>query len=85
MSFHFGPYGVLYASFDYFRVRDNNGNKIPYQPNLKGNITYGYEFIRGLLGEVLVDYYSDRFTDIPNTTKLTSFFNLGFKVSTVHF
>ncbi len=81
LSFHFGPYGVLYGSFDYFRVRDNNGNKIPYQPNLKGNITYGYEFIRGLLGEVLVDYYSDRFTDIPNTTKLNSFFNLGFKLT----
>ena len=81
LSFHFGPYGVLYGSFDYFRVRDNNGNKIPYQPNLKGNITYGYEFKRGLLGEVLVDYYSDRFTDISNTTKLNSFFNLGFKLT----
>ncbi|MCH7963601.1 MAG: hypothetical protein IH852_06655 [Bacteroidetes bacterium] len=81
MSFHFGPYGVLYSSFDYFRVRDNNGNKIPYQPNLKGNITYGYEFKRGMLGEVLVDYYSDRFTDIPNTTMLNSFFNLGFKLT----
>ena len=31
--------------------------------------------------EVLVDYYSDRFTDIPNTTKLSSFFNLGFKLT----
>jgi hypothetical protein len=81
LSFHFGPYGVLYGSFDYFRVRDNNDNNIPYQPNLKGNITYGYEFKKGLLGEVLVDYYSDRFTDIPNTTKLNSFFNLGFKLT----
>jgi hypothetical protein len=81
LSFHFGPYGVLYGSFDYFRVRDNNDNKIPYQPNFKGNITYGYEFKKGMLGEVLVDYYSDRFTDIPNTTKLNSFFNLGFKLT----
>ena len=81
LSFHFGPYGVLYGSFDYFKVRDNSGNKIPYQPNLKANITYGYEFKKGLLGEVLVDYYSDRFTDIPNTTKLNSFLNLGFKLT----
>ncbi len=81
LSFHFGPYGVLYGSFDYFRVRDNSGNKIPYQPKFKGNITYGYEFKTGLLGEVLVDYYSDRFTDLQNTIKLNSFFNLGFKLT----
>ena len=81
LSFHLGPYGVLYGSFDYFRVRDNNDNKIPYQPNFKGNITYGYEIKKGLLGEVLVDYYSDRYTDIPNTIKLNSFFNLGFKLT----
>jgi hypothetical protein len=81
LSFHFGPFGVLYGSFDYFRVRDNNDNRIPYQPNLKGNITYGYEFRRGLLAEVLVDYYSERYTDIPNATKLNSFFNLGFKLT----
>ncbi|GMR25335.1 MAG: hypothetical protein BMS9Abin39_0625 [Ignavibacteria bacterium] len=81
LSFHFGPYGVLYGSFDYFRVRDNSGNKIPYQPKLKGNITYGYEFKKGLLGEVLVDYYSDRFTDLQNTIKLNSFFDLGIKLT----
>ncbi|MHA2051942.1 MAG: hypothetical protein ACW986_20220, partial [Promethearchaeota archaeon] len=29
--------------------------------------------------EILVDYYSDRYTDIENTNKLNSFFNLGAK------
>ena len=81
LTFHFGPYGVLYGSLDYFRVRDNDDNKIPYQPNLKGNLTYGYEFKKGLLAEVLVDYNSDRYTDLQNTTKLNSFFNLGFKLT----
>jgi len=81
LSFHLGPYGLLYGSLDYFRVRDNNDNNIPYQPNLKVNLTYGYEFKKGLLGEVLVDYFSDRYTDLPNTTKLNSFFNLGFKLT----
>jgi hypothetical protein len=81
MSFHFGPYGVLYGSFDYYKVTDNNGNEIPYQPKLKGSLTYGYEFTKGFLGEATVDYYSDRYTDIANTIKLNSFFDAGFKLT----
>ena len=33
------------------------------------------------MGEVLVDYFSSRYTDITNTSKLNSFFNLGIKLT----
>jgi hypothetical protein len=81
VSFHLGPFGVLYGSFDYFRVKDKSGDRIPYQPNFEGNLTYGYEFRDGILGEVLVDYYSNRYTDISNTAKISSIINLGFKLT----
>ena len=79
--FHTGPFGVLYFNFDYFRIRDKSGNRLPYYPSLKSNFTYGYEFNDGLMGEVLVDYFSSRYTDITNTKKLNSFFNLGIKLT----
>jgi len=77
--YHTGPNGVLYGSIDYYRLRDNNGNKIPYYPWLKGNATYGYEFVNGFLTELSLLFNSDRYTDIANTKKLDAFFDLGIK------
>ena len=75
--YHTGPNGVLYGGIDFYRLRDNNGNKIPYYPWLKGNVTYGYEFTKGFLTELSLLFNSDRYTDIANTKKLNSFFDLG--------
>ena len=74
LLFHLGPYGFFY-------VRDNNGNEIPYQPYLKGDMTYGYKLSEKLLSEISLDFYSDRYTDTLNTEKLNAILNLGFKVS----
>ncbi|GBD87316.1 hypothetical protein BMS3Abin03_01245 [bacterium BMS3Abin03] len=79
LLYHAGPYGLLYGSFDYFRVKDKSGRKLPYYPAFKANITYGYRFDIGLLAEILVDYNSGRYTNIQNTKRLNSFFNLGLK------
>ena len=79
--YHTGPNGVLYGSVDYYRVRDNAGLKIPYYPWLKADVTYGYEFIKGFLGELSVLFNSDRYVDISNTKKLNSYFDLGFKLT----
>jgi len=79
--FHTGPYGVFYFNFDYYSLTDKSGNRLPYYPKYKSNLTYGYELSKGWLAEVLVDYYSDRYTDIENSNKLNSFFNLGAKLT----
>jgi len=79
--FHVGPYGVLYGSVDYFRIQDKSNNKIPYYPWLKGNVTYGYEITKRVLAELLLEYYSDRYTDLLNTSKLKSFLDLGLKLT----
>lgn len=81
LLFHPGPYGFMYGGVNYFHVRDNNSNKIPYQPYLTCNFSYGYEFIKGLLGVATIDFQSDRYVDIPNAKKLNAIFNLSLKLS----
>jgi hypothetical protein len=77
--FHTGPYGVFYFNIDYYSILNKNSKRLPYYPKFKSNLTYGYEISKGWLAEILIDYNSDRYTDIENTNKLSSFFNLGAK------
>jgi hypothetical protein len=79
--FHTGPYGVFYFNINYYDIKNKSGKRLPYYPNFTGNLTYGYELSRGLLGEILLDYFSARYTDIENTNKLSSFFNFGAKLT----
>ena len=79
LIYHMGPYGIFYASFNYIKMEDSNDKKIPYYPNLKASLTYGYDFENGLRADASVKYLSDRYTDLQNTNKLKSFFSLGFK------
>ncbi|MEJ2196109.1 MAG: hypothetical protein P8X73_14780 [Ignavibacteriaceae bacterium] len=81
LQFHSGPYGVFYFNIDYYNIENKDGNRLPYYPLFKSNFTYGYELSKGWLAEILFDYNSDRYTDIENTDKLSSFFNLGAKVT----
>ncbi|MFC2102973.1 hypothetical protein ACFLSS_00930 [Bacteroidota bacterium] len=79
LLFHLGPYGFLYGDLVYTRIRDKNSNNIPYKPEIKSNVTYGYELTDGFLSEVSLklNYYS--YADIANTIKLNSFVDLGLK------
>ena len=79
LLYNTGPYGFFYGSFNYFKVTDKNSRKLPYYPSLKAALTYGYNFDIGLLTEITANYSSDRYTNIENTNKLGSFFNLGLK------
>jgi outer membrane receptor protein involved in Fe transport len=76
-----GPYGIFYASFNYNKIEESNGKKIPFYPNLKASLSYGYDFSNGLRADASVKYLSDRYADLQNTVKLKSFFNLGFKLT----
>ena len=44
-------------------------------------MTYGYYFIPELKGEAKLNYLSDRYTDPENLVKLSSFWNLGLKIT----
>jgi len=79
LLFHLGPYGFLYGSLDYTRLRDNNDNNIPYQPELKSNVTYGYGIFNGFLSEITIGFNYNTYADIANKIKLNSFVDLGLK------
>ena len=83
LIYHPGPFGYLYARFDYFDLRNSDSKKIPYSPDFKADLTYGYNFTNELNGEVKLYYFSDRYADLENTgeRKLPGFFNIGANVT----
>jgi len=81
LLYHLGPYGYLYAGIDYLNVKNSDSKTIPYYPGFKADVTYGYYFIPELKGEAKLNYLSDRYTDPENLVKLSSFWNLGLKIT----
>ena len=82
MLYHIGPYGYFYGSVNYFNIQDPDSRKIPYYPELKASLVYGYDFSKDWRGEIKLSYLSDRYADLENSDerKLPSIFDLGLKV-----
>ena len=81
LLYHLGPYGYFYAGFNYLDIKDSDSQKIPYYPNFKADLTYGYYFLPELKGEAKLNYLSDRYSDLKNQVKLSSIWNLGLKIT----
>jgi hypothetical protein len=83
MLYHLGPYGYFYGSVNYYNIQDPDSRKIPYYPELKASLIYGYDFSTDWRGEIKFSYLSDRYADLENSNerKLPSIFDLGLKVS----
>lgn len=79
--FHPGPFGMFYGSAEVLSLKDTANNFIPFIPSLKINFAYGYDFDFGLTGELNLDYYSNRYTDINNLTQIDDYINLKLKLS----
>lgn len=79
--FHPGPFGTFYGSTEIISLKDTANNFIPFSPSLKINFAYGYDFDFGLTGEINLDYYSSRFTDINNLIQIDDYINLKIKLS----
>jgi outer membrane receptor protein involved in Fe transport len=80
LLFHLGPYGIFYGSFDFHQIKNSEGSFIPYHPETKGSLTYGYNFGNGFNGEAKLKYLSGRFTNIRNSRSVKSFFNAALKL-----
>jgi len=80
LLFHLGPYGIFYGSLEYQQIKNSDGSFIPYHPETKAALTYGYNFENGFYSEATLEYFSGRYTDIPNRNSLKSFFNAALKV-----
>lgn len=82
MLYHLGPYGYFYGSVNYLNVQDSESRKIPYIPDLKASLIYGYIFSTDWKAEAKLHYLSARYADIENTgsQKLPGIVDLGLKV-----
>ena len=78
--FHYGPYGVFYASIDLFDVNNSAKKRIPYQPDVATSFAYGYDFQNGFMGKLKLEYQSRRYTDLENTSTIGGFFNAGLEL-----
>lgn len=79
--FHPGPFGVFYGTAEVLSFKDTANNFIPFVPSTKMSFAYGYDFNFGLTGELNLNYYSNRFTDINNLIEIDDYINLKVKLS----
>jgi hypothetical protein len=87
LLFHLGPYGMFYGNAVLNRTQ-NNSRVIPYYPQIKTSLVYGYYFDVGLDAEINLTYYSSH-VDL-NKSKSISYADLGLKfdykfLSQLHF
>ncbi len=80
LLFHPGPNGVLYGSAEVNQSVDKDGNNIPYVPNLKLSLNYGYNFKFGLEVQPKMLFLSGAYTDIKNTNSLKPYVDIGLKL-----
>ena len=64
LLFHLGPYGVFYGSVEGNDTKNGSDKFIPYYPQIKSSLSYGYNFNFGLNSEAILRYNSKAFADI---------------------
>ncbi|HUX92892.1 MAG TPA: TonB-dependent receptor [Ignavibacteriaceae bacterium] len=81
LLFHLGPYGEFYGTVEVNSTKDSSGNYVPYFPQLKSSLNYGYYFHSGLDAEINLLYNTGSYTGLNNSVELNPDFNLGLKFS----
>ncbi len=77
--FHKGPFGRFYADLSYNSLKTDNGNQLPFVPQIAANANYGYDFENGIGFEARLKYYGNSFSDQGNKKKLDPFASLSVK------
>ncbi|MHB1686206.1 MAG: hypothetical protein ACYCVH_02365 [Ignavibacteriaceae bacterium] len=81
LLFHLGPYGEFYGTAELNSTKDSSGNFVPYFPQIKTSLNYGYYFNAGLDAEINLMYNGGSYADIQNTKSFNPYFDLGMKFS----
>jgi hypothetical protein len=80
LLFHLGPSGVFYGSVEGNDTKNGANKFLPYHPQIKSSLHYGYTFDFGLSTTASLFYQTKVFTDIQNTSSLNSLVDLGVKL-----
>ncbi len=70
-------YGELFANIKFQNIVDIAGNKMPYNPMLMGDVSYGYKFYFGLYTKVKLNFAKFTYTNLSNSQAIPSYLNLG--------
>lgn len=81
LLFHLGPFGIFYGTIEYNKTTNKLNYLIPYYPEVKASLSYGYNFDFGLNTEATLHLASKRFSDIGNTVSLPGYYDLGLKAA----
>jgi hypothetical protein len=76
LIFHLGPFGIFYGTVEWDKTTDESENVIPYYPEFKGSIAYGYNFDFGLNAKAKLCFASKSFTDLQNTGEVPAYADL---------
>ena len=80
LLFHAGPYGIFYSNAELNSTENNNGKIIPYYPQAKASLVYGYNFFNNDLNtEASINFYSKQFADLENIKKIDPYIDMGLK------
>ncbi len=69
-------YGELFANIEFQNVTDTSGNKLPYNPMLMGDLSYGYHFKFGLYSKLGLNFSRFTYTNLANSASIPSYINL---------
>ena len=73
LLFHSGPFGFFYGEVKYDRVKLDDGNNVPYYPELSTVLIYGYEINKSLSVKTKLDIFMENYAGIENRVKLPTY------------
>ncbi len=76
-----GDYGILTAMLKYHSLKNNLGNKIPYNPLFNIFIKYLFNYNESIRVEPSIKFNSAAYADLANTVKINSFVDLRIRIS----
>jgi hypothetical protein len=77
LLYHLGPFGRLYGTIEWNETKDNFGKMIPYHPQIRAAVTYGYKFGFGLDSQIKLSYASKSYTIIDNSFSVPGYIDIG--------
>lgn len=73
-------FGNFFSDLSYQKVKNKNGNSIPYEPEFNVKLSYNYNFKFGLGFTLSYNYKSSSYADLLNKSKVDEYSNISTKI-----
>lgn len=75
LLFYKGPYGHFFGNVKLQDVKFRDGNRVPYEPWIKTDMTYGFNVTTSVELEMMLKYFSKSYMDGANTKEIPAYIN----------